>query len=1111
MNCAACGTCNREGRRFCSGCGAKLAVECPRCDFANEAGERFCGGCGTALADLSPAGSAQESAGFAPPNAQRSRVIDLAQRRQVTIVFADISGFTQLSGRLDPEETHTLLQGFFGVVDNIVESFGGSIDKHVGDAVMGLFGAPIAHGDDPARAVRAALEIHRAVAALGKEAPEPFRVHIGIASGEVVAGGISREGSTEYTVTGNSVNLAARLVEQAGACETLISEAVFNAISGIVTCEPIKVSDSDTGEKTAWRVLALKQECSDHSNTPIVGRDSELWHFDGAMKGVKSLNRGEALILRGDAGIGKTRLVEEYASLAIANGFRHHGAQVLDFGAGEGQDCVQILVRSLLGLTPGDGPERRSEVISDAVVRGRIPAEHEMFLLDLLALPAPARFRAVYKAMDNLTRLEGKRNALASLLRNASREHPLLLTVEDLHWAGAVTLDYLSGILEAIRELPVMMVMTTRTEGDPLLGAWRTGLRGVSLVAITLTPLGRPEAERLAAKFMHGSKTHIDDCIERADGNPLFLEQLLRSAEERRGSKLPATIQSLVLARLDRLGMVERQALQAASVIGQRFDRDTLCHLIGENNFNPAPLLDADLIRRDGDAFRFSHSLIREGVYSAQLHSRARELHRCAADYFRQHDLTLCAEHLDKARDPGAAAAYLAAARTQQANYHFLHARMLVERALTIVGEVSVRFALLSLSGELLRSLGEPAASLDAYREALAIAPSDRDRCRSHIGMVEAMRDSEQLEEAMGLLDEAEVIAAKHDLVEERARIHGQRGNLFFPRGEVESGRDQQRLALHYAKLASSPALEARALGGLGDAEYARGRMMTAQGHFSDCVALCQAHDFVRIEAGNLALRGLTRFYCGDPRSCVEDCRAATEIAASAHQRRAELVARTACVFAQLEMLDLTGAREQCRRAKGLIDLLDARRFEAERLCFMARGLLLEGKMAEAEQHAGEAVEASLENAAGRSFTGPLSLGTLALATSDPARRADALRDGDRMLSEGCVSHNHFWFRRDAIEVCLSTGDLEGVCAQADALTAYTADEALGWPDLYVTLARSVVAAAGDGWTPERISRLQAARMKAQSAGFAVFVLLSGGFIPESPDVAPRVQPIGPT
>ncbi|MCL5777199.1 AAA family ATPase [Limibaculum sp. FT325] len=1094
MLCAGCNHDNREGRKFCAACGAALPAPCAACGFANEPGDRFCGGCGAALGS----GPAPVMAPPPPAAPDTRRAASLRERRQVTILFADISGFTRLSQRLDPEETHAVIQSFFDTVDGIIESFGGTVDKHIGDAVMGLFGAPIAHGDDPLRAVRAAVEIHRAVEALSQRGPHAFTVHVGIASGEVVAGGLGPEGRDEYTVIGDSVNLAAKLESHAESRETLISDAVFKAVSGVVTCEPVTVPDPTAPgrEMTSWRVLAIEALRADRPRSPIVGRESELRHFDAVAKASQRVGRGEAILLRGEAGIGKTRLVEEFGSIARANGFRHHAAHVLDFGAGEGQDAIRVLVRSLVGIAMSDGPDARAEAIATAIGCNLVHPEHEVFLYDLVNLPAPARLRGAYEAMDNATRFEGKKAAVAHLLRRQSMAAPLLVTVEDLHWAQTVTLDYLRGLLEAISDCPVVLVMTTRTEGDPMSRSWRGGLRGVSLVAINLTPLGRADSEALAAQFVERSSQYVLDCIDRADGNPLFLEQLLRNAEEQRGQSLPATIQSLVLSRMDRLDPADREALQAACVIGQHFGAAALCHLLGRSAFDGARLIDSQLIRADGDGYRFMHSLIREGAYSSLLHSRARELHLSAAEYYRARDPVLWAEHLDKARDPQAAAAYLSAARAQQASYHYVHARLLIERAIEIAEDPTIRYALHSAHGELLRALGESEASIAAYGRALDTAPTDADRCRARIGMVEGMRDGQRLSEALDYLAEAEAVARELGLVEELAQIHGQRGNLYFPMGRVEACLEQQKLSLEHAKRASSPMLEARALSGLGDAEYARGRMQTAHRHFADCVALCRAHDFARIEAPNLALRGLTRFYAPDPRACVDDCTAAIDAAVRAKQQRAELVARTAALHAQIEMVDLDGARRQCQRATELVEHLGARRFLPECLIFLAKILMVEGRRAEAVETAEEAVAISLESDAGRSFSGPWALGTLAVVATDAATRARALAEGEAILAGGCVSHNSLWFHRDAIEATLLAGDWDAAQRHAAALEAYTAAEPLGWCEVYIALARCQATGALSGWDEAGEAALASAIHKAKGAGLGMACRLAGSLQP---------------
>ena len=221
MHCSDCGFGNPEGARFCAGCGARLAQSCPACGFAVEADHQYCAACGHRLAGA-PARPWTPAAG---------------ERRQVTVLFCDLVGYTRLSQQLDAEEVHGLLERFFASVDGIIQSFGGTVDKHMGDCVMAVFGAPVAHGNDPERAARAALAIRDAMPRpFGAGSDGPVAVHIGLASGQVVASGTGSEAHRAYTVTGDSVNLASRLTDQAGSGEILISDAVRRLLPDRFVC-----------------------------------------------------------------------------------------------------------------------------------------------------------------------------------------------------------------------------------------------------------------------------------------------------------------------------------------------------------------------------------------------------------------------------------------------------------------------------------------------------------------------------------------------------------------------------------------------------------------------------------------------------------------------------------------------------------------------------------------------------------------------------------------------------------------------------------------------------------------------------------------------------------
>ena len=997
------------------------------------------------------------------------------------MLFCDLVGYTRLTHELGAETVHDLTDRFFGLADGVVERFGGAIDKHIGDCVMAVFGAPVAHGNDPERAARAALAIRAAMPDLSRSFGRDLNVHIGIASGQVVASGGT--GHKTYSITGDSVNLASRLTDQAESGEILISDAVRRLLPERFVCSQASALEVKglTQPVTAWRLSDVPEE-AEPGGRVFVGRRTELAQFDGALQGCLDLGSGQTVYLRGEAGIGKTRLLEECQRRAAARGFACHTGLVLDFGTATGQDAIRALVRSLLGLRAGSDPAAAQSALERVGATDPALTDRGVFLNDLLDLPQPTELRALYDAMDGATRSRGVRETVAALVRQASTHAPLLLAVEDVHWADQATLDHLASLAATSAACRAILVMTSQIEGDPLDHTWRARTGGSPLATIDLGPLPAREASALAAAYFEANSDFARRCIERAAGNPLFLEQLLRHAEGVAEAAVPGSVQSLVQARLDHLSAPDKLAIQAASVFGQRFALGALRRLVDDPRYDCAALVEGFLVRRTGDGFLFSHALIRDAVYDTLLKARRRELHRRAAIWFAERDPTLYAEHLDRAEDPAAAPAYLAAAREQAREYRYEQALALADRGLALALDgAAERFALTCLRGELLEHLGNMPAGLTAYQAALGAAQDDIERCRALLGIAAVKRVIDDLDGAFADLEQAEALATRLDLTVELARLHFLRGNLYFPRGEIERCLAEHQRSLELARMAGSAELEAQALGGLGDAEYVRGRMLTAGRHFRACVELCRRQGFGRIEVASLSMVAFTAFCAGEYERALHESTGAIEAANRVGHQRAEMIAQHVRFMCQAERGNRAEAGTSAERAVALARQLGARRFEAEGLGFLAVVEGAYGRRAAAAALVREALAISRET--GMAFIGPALLGWLALHTDDADERRAALEEGEALLAAGSISHNYIFFYHAGIEAALGAEDCAAAERYAAALEDYTRAEPLPFSDFVIARGRALAAWGRGQRDATAVERLRGLRAHAECAG----------------------------
>ena len=916
-------------------------------------------------------------------------------------------------------------------------------------------------------------------------ASDPLAAHVALAMGDVVASRVGSERRREYTVIGEAANLAARLLDRAGANEILASEEIWRATAHLADYEALggQMLKGLDDPVPVFRLKGLREASVE--SRPLVGRRAELAQCRGALAAVAGGEAGAVIVVRGEPGIGKTRFVEELQSIGAELRFARHIGWALDFGVERGRGALGALVRSLLGLrrdaTPGQIEEALAAV-SDAEFQA---ADDALYLCDLIEAPQPDEARRLYEAMDAAARARGKELALARLIDRASRRRPLLMIVEDVHWADADTLGQLAALARATAQRGAALALTTRIGGDPLDAGWRATAAGAFQLTIDLAPLTSAEAETIARSFA-AAEEFAAKCVGRAGGNPLFLEQLLRAARDLVDGKLPSTVQSVVLARVDLLAPADRRAIEAASVLGQRFALATLRALVDDPRYDAEVLLRNALLRRSPDGLQFVHALVREGVYASLTRGRRRQLHGAAALVLAD-EPTLGAEHLDLACDPKAARAYLAASRDQEALFRQDQAIALARRGLTIAADPEDRVDLALQVGDLELHAGHGPEALEAYRGALAERCFDGHRVRALTGVAAADRLLARLDDAFAALSEAEALARAAAADRALAEIHYLRGNLHFARGELDSCRNEHSAALEVALRLDLREWRAHALSGLADAQYMDCRMATALRLFSECVELNEAAGLRRILTANRAMMGHCRIYLCAFDAAFDDMRRGLEIASRIGNRHGEMFALQStgfCMTAAGRYKEAAAIQLQAlEQARGL----KARRYEAIILGICAEDALGQGNRGEALELIREALAASEETSPG--FVGPIIYGLLGLIETEMSTREAAFAAGEALLAKGAVGHNHIWFRRYAIEAALLEEQWDAADAHADALVRRTAAEPLPYSDLIIERGR-VLARMGRGTAGEEdAGKLAVLRAKAAAADFRVDAL----------------------
>ena len=657
MRCANCGTELLPGKQFCHACGARASVTCSSCGASVDAGFKFCPDCGAAMGSAPMAGRASAPASPVVPEELAAKIRETGsaiagERKQVTVLFCDLAGSTAMAERLDPEEYHDLLERYLELAFREIYRFEGIVNQIAGDGFMALFGAPIAHEDAPQRAVRAALQIQRALAQFNEqllaERGLELRARIGINTGPVVVGNVGNDLKMDYTAIGDTTNLAARLESLADPGSVLMSESTSRLVRGLFRVRPLGplAIKGKSAPVAVFEVLAANDAsnpmalAAERGLTPYVGRDSELAQLEACFQRVTEAFP-QVVAIVGPAGSGKSRLVYELKARLGNQPVRFFEARCSAWNQMVPYAPFVSMLKQYFGIASEETAEvARGRIRERLQELGAELVQEEDLLCNLLGL-AGAGF-------DDTAPEELKRQTFTAAHRLISAENerqPTVIILEDLQWMDEPSREMLDAALLVMARRPGMALITHRPEFQKV---WQTP---AAYTQIHLRPLSDDEICVIACVVAGGPLApDLMRLIQsKSEGSPFLVEEITRSLLEdgtlsmngehtARSSddiRIPGTVQEVVAARLDRLGSGAKRVVQVAAVLGRQFSRDQLMPLLESALGALGGELD-ELERRgvvhrknlfSSDEYRFGESITQEVAYEGLLLKQRRQLH----------------------------------------------------------------------------------------------------------------------------------------------------------------------------------------------------------------------------------------------------------------------------------------------------------------------------------------------------------------------------------------------------------------------------------------------------------------------------------------------------
>ncbi|MGI9521583.1 MAG: ATP-binding protein, partial [Hyphomicrobiaceae bacterium] len=804
---------------------------------------------------------------------------------------------------------------------------------------------------------------------------------------------------------------------------------------------------------------------------PFVGRETERAQFISVMESVPARDTGAAFILRGEPGIGKTRLATEWLASARASGFASHHVLVLDFGSATGNDPLRAIFRSLLGIDSlEDDPRLRLAPTARGLLEDSdFHPDDEAFVDDLLGLPMSSDVQAYYRAIENTARNRRKIELVGRLLENRARRQPQILLIEDLHWSDQLTQDLCATLVTRCSNSPALMLMTSRIEGDPFDQSWRSATGNTPIYTIDLRPLSSRETRELAKVSGVDQAQALSAEIEKAGGNPLFLEMMIRSTADSQTDALSGNLRSMVQARIDKLEPIDRRAIQAASVVGQRFDLALLQHLIDEPDYSPQGLLTRSLVSPLGDQYLFAHALVQEGVYASVTRRNAQAMHLKAANWYAERDLLLHAEHLAKADEERAASAYLNASLCQSELLRFETASNLLRKGVALADSLEDRFALNKALGDVAMQRNDLETANSAYKAALLTNPSEAEQVRLCLGVASSNRDQadDVIAEAVEYLDKAQELNTRLASDEVCVEIDSLRSLVNYSIGNLAEAYQGAQTAVEHAEKIGSPDLLLRALESFNAANYQFGRFKMCRTLGQRIIEIAQAENNIRFEIVGSYQVTVGYHYNNEFARAIQASALPIASGAKYGSLRQACLANEYIARTYICMGDLESARAHAEESLRIAQSANITLREALALIKLAEVSIEEGDTNSAQSLAQRAIDLS-----DGPYTAPWSLATLALAAPNFEQAQERFRKAEEIMSaQSSSSHNHFHVRKAQIDTALKYEDWTLAERAADHLEAFTGPEPLPWTSFHIRRGR-LIAKLGRGEQDEQSAQL---------------------------------------